>query len=764
MNRAMMSAGAAAAAALAAWVVGAAAIPREAGAARVQVSDPVEVVLTVTNREAGARTAEPITSGVPFAEGRVTDAGLLRLEQDGREIPAQFLVTARWPDRSIRWVLVDFQLDLPPEGDRTVTLRTGTAPQVAPGIVVRDDPGTLTVETQARTFVFAKSEFQLTGHRFHVRSGEHTFRATPGHWVIEEQGPLKVVVRVDGDWRDGSRLHENEWVRFRARLVFYRGTGDVRVFLTYRNHNSFGWSTAGEGDPRRDDVILREANFGPAVLLPEGAEYHVGSGIEKTWELDVPSGRDPFVRRTRFNDDGRLVDGDAPPRALAVAPPAYYASTRGWGRVALPVAGLDEDRQPDFDRYERLQRAKVDRAVVEDPPGLTGMTLWAHLARDLDSWQDYGDLRWDGNGCGTLSGNHYDWGYGMYLQFMRTGRLAFADAARVLLRHEIDFDIYHTERDGAAFNDQKNWEDRPSHNNPDNCFGPGRPSHTWSQGYALQWLLTGDHRGKDAFDEIQEGVRQYVYESFNGEGVIDTSEIRVQGWLLENLVNRWRIEPDATLDTSQYGPKPLRIAMQDVLQTVLAREAAAGKAGFVVSDDDEGGHLTQTIMHAYVLEPLAKVHDEVLAGRDNGRADDVLGLLTRMTRWLMSTTYGGDTNGEGGYRPRQIPYWVDTRAPNPADGQVPYVIMVVNAAGYLYTVTGDESFRDYARAGFRDTVRYVGAIGPDSYGDPGVRTPASYNSHIFPGTESKVQGWLTRYGQYFLASETTPAVPAARRH
>ena len=37
---------------------------------------------------------------------------------------------------------------------------------------------------------------------------------------------------------------------------------------------------------------------------------------------------------------------------------------------------------------------------------------------------------------------------------------------------------------------------------------------------------------------------------FNGDGVIDTSEIRVQGWLLEKIVNRWRIDPEATLNTS----------------------------------------------------------------------------------------------------------------------------------------------------------------------------------------------------------------------
>jgi hypothetical protein len=146
----------------------------------------------------------------------------------------------------------------------------------------------------------------------------------------------------------------------------------------------------------------------------------------------------------------------------------------------------------------------------------------------------------------------------------------------------------------------------------------------------------------------------------------------------------------------------------------------------------------------------------VFVGRDDGYAEALLALLRRMTQWLMSTTFGGDTNGEGGYRPRQIPYWVDTNSGEGTEGQLPYLLMAGNAAAYLFTATGDPSFRDYARGAFQDYVRYVGAIGPDGYGDRAARTPASYNSNIFTGTESKIHGWSTRYGQFFLASEVVP--------
>lgn len=713
------------------------------------------VALSIVNRAREARPAEPVTSGVPIAAGTLRDTAQLRVLQDGQEIPAQFFVTARWPDNSIRWLLLDVLADLPAGGSRVVILQSGAPARPLSGITVRDEPGALTIDTGAATFVFAKSEFRVRDSRFAVESGGTTYRASGGTWTIEEQGPVKVAVRVDGGWSDGSgRELANPHNRHRARLTFFRGRAEARVSLTVRNTNSFGWGTAGEGDRRAEDLTLQGANFGPAVLLPAGQTYRFGSGVETTWDLDVQADGQASVRRSRFDATGAPLTGDQWPRPLAVAPPAYYASTRAWGRIGLPVRGLaDEDRQTDFDRFERIQLAKVDAGAVEDPPGLAGTTVWGHLSQDSGSWHDYGDLRWDGNGCGVFSGNHYDWGYGMFLQYMRTGTLAFADAGRVFARHETDFDVYHTDRDGPAYNFQKHWEDRPTHDNPGNCFGPGRPSHTWSQGYALLWLLTGDRRGKDAFDEVQEGVRQFVYESFNGEGRIDTAEIRIQGWLLENLVNRWRIEPDAVLTTTGFGAKSLPVVMQDVLRTVFEREEAAGRQGFVVYEDSGDGHVRQPLVHAYFLEPAIKAHDEVFAGRDDQYAAALLGLTRRMTAWLMGVTYGGDRDADGRYRPRQIPYWVDTRRSQHEEGQIPYLLMVANAAGYLYEVSGEAALRDYARAAFRDYVRYVGAVGPDAYTDAAARTPASYNSNIFTGTESKIHGWSSRYGQYFLASE-----------
>jgi len=720
----------------------------------------LDVPLTVRNPEQSARSAEPVTSGVPFAQGVLTSAGSVRVLRGPEEIPGQFRVTARWPDGSVRWLLCDFQVDLDAGGTSSVALQAGRAPAPVAGMTVDDQAATLTVDTGSASFTFHKSELAVRGNFFTAIHDGRVYTAVPQSWTIEESGPLKVVVRVDGGWFSAGSPLRDAWIGFRARLSFHRGKSEARVALTFRNNHSFGWSYGLNAQP---DLIVTGLQFG-VPLLPAGGSYAFGSGVEKTFHAVVSASGAVSVRESRYNGDGTVAAGHVAERPLAVALPSYYASTGAWGCIVPPLRGLPADRQADVERFEKLQRAKVDPADLEDPTNMTGITAFQHLVQDLPSWHDYGDLRWGGS-WGPWSGNHYDWSFGMYLHFMRTGRLPFANLARVMARHEIDLDIYHTRRDDPAFNCEKNWESRPSHDNPGNLFGGGRPSHSWFQGYALHWLLTGDPRGRDAVEDLAEGVRQYVYESFNGEGYIDTNEIRTAGWLAENLVTLWRLDPQMEIQTTLYGVKTIPEAIQDVFRSVFDREAAAGGAGFVYGGDSTwpDPDLRHPLMNCYFLEPAAKAYEEVFRGRDDAYAAQLLSLVERMTRFLMNVTYGGDTNAGGLYRPLQIPYLVDVSGPD-GEGQIPYLLMAANAAGFCYCHGGGTEFLRYAHRAFRDYVRYLGVAGPDEYVDPALRTPTCYNSSVYVETESKVHGWSSRYGMYYFRAaeqEARAGLPCA---
>src|SRR5438128_116383 len=56
------------------------------------------------------RRAEPVTLGLPWPRGRLSDPARLRLHDDaGTDLPLQTRVLDSWPDGSVRWVLLDCQ-------------------------------------------------------------------------------------------------------------------------------------------------------------------------------------------------------------------------------------------------------------------------------------------------------------------------------------------------------------------------------------------------------------------------------------------------------------------------------------------------------------------------------------------------------------------------------------------------------------------------------------------------------------------------------
>src|SRR5690242_9415738 len=75
-----------------------------------------EVKLQVTETDRIARSPAVVTTGVPFSRGAVKDVNRLSISSRGKPIPAQFTKIAPWDDGSVRWALMDVQLDVPAGG------------------------------------------------------------------------------------------------------------------------------------------------------------------------------------------------------------------------------------------------------------------------------------------------------------------------------------------------------------------------------------------------------------------------------------------------------------------------------------------------------------------------------------------------------------------------------------------------------------------------------------------------------------------------
>ena len=60
-----------------------------------------------------ARSRWPVTAGLPFAPGELRETeGLGVSTEDAHPLPAWADVRARWPDGSVRWALLDLQVEI----------------------------------------------------------------------------------------------------------------------------------------------------------------------------------------------------------------------------------------------------------------------------------------------------------------------------------------------------------------------------------------------------------------------------------------------------------------------------------------------------------------------------------------------------------------------------------------------------------------------------------------------------------------------------
>ena len=67
--------------------------------------------LVVTEPTGIARRQAPVTSGVPFARGELRSADRVALflaESPDKQVPLQTEILSRWPDGSVKWLLLDF--------------------------------------------------------------------------------------------------------------------------------------------------------------------------------------------------------------------------------------------------------------------------------------------------------------------------------------------------------------------------------------------------------------------------------------------------------------------------------------------------------------------------------------------------------------------------------------------------------------------------------------------------------------------------------
>lgn len=253
------------------------------------------IALRVSAADARERRGEPVTCGIPWPRGVLRDPAPLALHSPaGVVVPLQTRVLDRWPDGSVRWLLLDWLADV--RGEAVYRLVAGAEPAPTPErLVLTAGRGSLRIATGATTFQILEGlpfPFQsvvqhgvtalATSFRIEEASGKR-WECFVERCTVEEAGPIRACVHVEGVFARGWRRHP---LQLFARLHFFTGSPVVRFEVTLRNprraaHPGGQWDL---GDP--GSLYLREA-----VLRVAFPDLSAPCSLQCSPEVDAPLDR-----------------------------------------------------------------------------------------------------------------------------------------------------------------------------------------------------------------------------------------------------------------------------------------------------------------------------------------------------------------------------------------------------------------------------------------------------------------------------------------
>ncbi len=177
---------------------------------------PIRVANTST-----ATGQRPVTGGVPIGQGEApANPIFVMLDQNGQPIPTQTQVTAKWPDGSARWVLIDFLADPPAGETQSFTLCLADEnihPASAPDFGAAIQPcGDCVARIDRHLHLTLRA----------VDAAEQVYRGIVSSFDMLVDGAIRKTFAVSG-----SMLDENDrrWFGFRTWIHVFAGTRKILI-------------------------------------------------------------------------------------------------------------------------------------------------------------------------------------------------------------------------------------------------------------------------------------------------------------------------------------------------------------------------------------------------------------------------------------------------------------------------------------------------------------------------------------------------------
>lgn len=301
------------------------------------------VKLNVADLAGVERVAEPVTSGVPFPQGAVLDAGKLALvDAAGKPVPAAFAAISLWPkDKSVRWALVDAQVNVPAGGAAELSVVQAAPAAPVAKLTCQDGAETVSVGSGRLKFVVRKKGFRLfesatldgvpllsacpEGLAMTIAGVRYTSAADAESKVsVEEQNPMRVTILATGKLASADGAGRDRY-DYEVRMSAYAGSAVVKVAVTVVK--KYGSSK---------DVTHFIADLSLGLRLAQGGDLSYalgGDGAPASGKLAEGKAASVLVKSSTSWEFGGEARGAGDPKGKKPL-------TLGWGDLAGGQGGV----------------------------------------------------------------------------------------------------------------------------------------------------------------------------------------------------------------------------------------------------------------------------------------------------------------------------------------------------------------------------------------------------------------------------------------
>lgn len=227
--------------------------------------------LKIRNRLDFSLKRYPFTRGVPLPQGSFFDPEQLQLNDQNEPLPLQIKVLNRWSDQSLKWVLLDFQVDLKASEEKELCLslkEPSSKPPSIDKVEITCSEKEVLVQTGGTQFKF-DFEKSLFLREVLYANGKSLSINHPG-WLLKLQKKKisffkknKVLMETEGPLRSTFLVEGmNQGLLLQIRYHFFAGSSQCLVESTLRNpqrakHPKGIWDLGDRGSVFIEEYALK---------------------------------------------------------------------------------------------------------------------------------------------------------------------------------------------------------------------------------------------------------------------------------------------------------------------------------------------------------------------------------------------------------------------------------------------------------------------------------------------------------------------------